>query len=163
AAVLYVLPEKGSEGSTMLSDPADIEYPLTIPAELAGRSFIAAPTVPWLTVAPSSGSVPAGGLILSVVAHTPGLPPGTTTGSVALSSSAGGALGALDRNTTTTQVSVNLVAPYVSAAKNTPPPDALIIPAVANVAGVNARFQSDVRICNTSAQVMKYQITFVPT
>src|SRR5262249_50069511 len=45
AGVLYVLPEKGSEGSTMLSDPADIEYPLTIPAELAGRSFIATPTV----------------------------------------------------------------------------------------------------------------------
>ncbi|HYC92977.1 MAG TPA: hypothetical protein VEO54_27475, partial [Thermoanaerobaculia bacterium] len=45
----------------------------------------------------------------------------------------------------------------------TPPPDALIIPAVAHADGINAHFQSDVRISNTSARLIDYQVTFTPS
>src|SRR5207248_1797109 len=63
----------------------------------------------------------------------------------------------------TTTVSVNLVQPVSPTSKNAPPPDALIIPAVAHADGINSKFQSDVRVTNSSAQPMKYQVTFTPT
>src|SRR5204863_4240306 len=63
----------------------------------------------------------------------------------------------------TTTISVNLVAPVSSTPKSGPPPDALIIPAVAHAAGINSQFQSDVRITNTAAVTVKYQLTFTPT
>lgn len=47
--------------------------------------------------------------------------------------------------------------------KNTPPPDALIIPAVAHADGLNSHFESDIRVSNTSPQPMKYQLTFTPS
>ncbi|MFZ2494107.1 MAG: hypothetical protein WA208_21710, partial [Thermoanaerobaculia bacterium] len=65
--------------------------------------------------------------------------------------------------TYTTPISVNLVSPVTSTAKTSPPPDALIIPAVAHASGVNSQFQSDVRVTNTSADTMKYQLSFVPS
>src|SRR5207249_4649380 len=64
---------------------------------------------------------------------------------------------------TTTTISVNLVAPVSQTSKSAPPPDALIIPAVAHAAGVNSQFQSDVRLTNTAASTVKYQLTFTPT
>ncbi|HEX2120212.1 MAG TPA: hypothetical protein VHL59_01090, partial [Thermoanaerobaculia bacterium] len=65
--------------------------------------------------------------------------------------------------TVTTPISVSLVTPVTPTTKNTPPPDAMIIPAVANADGINAHFQSDVRVSNTSPQLIKYQLTFVPS
>src|SRR5207244_3539359 len=64
---------------------------------------------------------------------------------------------------TTTTVNINLVQPIAPGAKNTPPPDSLIIPAIAHADGINSTLQSDVRVTNTSPSVMKYQLTFTPS
>jgi hypothetical protein len=133
----------------------------------AGDSFTATTNQPWLTVSPSSGTVGAGGTTLNVIAQTDGLPVGTSSGAVSVA--IGTASGAGNRATldtkpaSNTTVSVNLVQPVSPIAKSGPPPDALIIPAVAHADGINSKFQSDIRVTNSSAQPMKYQVTFVPT
>jgi uncharacterized repeat protein (TIGR01451 family) len=133
----------------------------------AGDTFTATTNQPWLTVSPSTGTVAADGTTLTVTAKTDGLPVGTSSGAVNISfSSATGSshLTTLDtKPTSSTTVSVNLVQPVAPNAKNAPPPDALIIPAVAHADGINSKFQSDVRVTNSSAQPMKYQVTFTPT
>jgi uncharacterized repeat protein (TIGR01451 family) len=162
-AVVSVLPRTGTVGVALLSDPTDVEYALNIAAGFAGLHFTATPTVPWLTVMPASGIVPAGGLTLHAFAHTAGLPAGASTGAVVIkTTAAAGARTALDDPASQPVTIIN--APGVTTEGNeTPPPDALTIPAVANVRGFITSYQSDVCITNTSAQVMKYAINFVPT
>ncbi|HYK00641.1 MAG TPA: hypothetical protein VE974_02725 [Thermoanaerobaculia bacterium] len=165
-AVLSVLPSTGSEGVALLSDPTDVPYTLSIAADRAGQSFTATPTVPWLSVTPASGIVPPGGQTLHAVAHTAGLPPGTSTGSVeiATTTTSSGAVTALATSRPVKlPVSLHNIPGVVTAPKNTPPPDALTIPAVASVKNVIVRYDSDISVTNTSAQVMEYEIDFVPT
>jgi hypothetical protein len=159
-AVLSVLPITGSGGVASLNDPADVPYTLSIASELAGLHFAAAPTVPWITVTPASGIVPPGGQTLRAVAHTADMPPGTSTGTVVITTaaSAGTPTVLIKR-----PVTLDNLPPGTTKPKNTPPPDALTIPAVANVKGFIVRYQSDVCVANTSAQVIKYEINFVPT
>ncbi|MEA2238059.1 MAG: fibronectin-binding autotransporter adhesin [Thermoanaerobaculia bacterium] len=164
-AMISVLPPIGSEGVALLSDPTDVPYTLSIGADLAGLSFSAVPTAPWITVTPTSGIVPPGGQTLRAVAHTAGLPPGASTGTVVITTAAAAgravALGVLPP--LVLPIAVNNIPGVTSKAKNTPPPDALTIPAVANVKNFIVRYQSDVCVTNTSAQVIKYEINFVPT
>jgi hypothetical protein len=133
----------------------------------AGDTFTATTNQPWLTVSPSSGIVAPEGTTLNVIANTNGLPVGTSTAAVNVtfgSSTGSSRTNPLDNKPpATTTVSVNLVQPVSPTAKNAPPPDALIIPAVAHANGINSKFQSDVRVTNSSAQPMKYQVTFTPT
>src|SRR5205085_2650949 len=175
--VLSSKPAGGGEanGSTPADNPQATHYQILVGgpngniAAAEGATFSATTNVPWLSVTPSTGTVPAGGITLNVTADPKGLPIGTNTGAVevsfAASSSAAGKRVAPRDGTppTTTTVSVNLTAPVTSTAKSGPPPDALIIPAVAHAAGINSQFQSDVRITNTAALTVKYQLTFTPS
>jgi uncharacterized repeat protein (TIGR01451 family) len=163
-AVISVLPPTGSDGVASLTDPTDVPYTLNIAAELAGKSFTAVPTVPWLTVTPASGIVPSGGLTLHALAHTAGLPPGASTGTVVISTAAAsGTRAALDEDTSSTAITLNNDPNVTSQAKDTPPPDALTIPAVANVKGIIVRYQSDLYVTNTSTLPINYRIIFTPT
>jgi uncharacterized repeat protein (TIGR01451 family) len=136
-------------------------------ATAAGDTFSATTNQPWLTVSPSSGTVAPEGTTLTVTAKTDGLPVGTSSGAVNVtfgSATGSSHIRPLDtKPASSTTVSVNLVQPVSPTAKNGPPPDALIIPAVAHADGINSKFQSDVRVTNSSAQPMKYQVTFTPT
>ena len=114
--------------------------------------------------------MPAGGTSLRVTADATILPLGTSTGGVVITLSGAPALTTRGKQvsgggkTVTTPVNVSLVTPVVPNPKSTPPPDALIIPAVAHADAFDgSRFQSDVRITNTSPQVQRYQLTFTPT
>jgi fibronectin-binding autotransporter adhesin len=168
---VIILPSTTAGNQLQGSVPADqtqiITYTIPLGAPLAGLNFTATPNQPWITVTPASGIVAAGGTSLLVSANTDGLPVGTSLGRITITTSApasaSGARTSASSSTTTTTVSVSLVSPSLPISKSTPPPDALIIPAVAHANGVNSVFQSDVRITNTAAQVMKYQITFTPT
>jgi uncharacterized repeat protein (TIGR01451 family) len=165
-AVVSVLPATVREGVALLTDPADVPYTLNIAAERAGQSFTATPTVPWISVTPASGVVPPGGQTLRAVAHTRGLPPGTSTGGVEITTNAAGVrLTAIGPSpiTGTVPLPLNNIPGVTTAPKSTPPPDALIIPAVANVTNFIVRYHSDICVTNTSAQVMKYEIDFVPS
>jgi uncharacterized repeat protein (TIGR01451 family) len=163
-SVLNVLPQSGSEGVALMSDPADVPYTLGIGAELAGLSFTAVPTASWITVTPASGIVPPGGLTLHAFAHTAGLPPGASTGSVLITTSEGaGKVGTRGDTSTSAPITLTNVTGTTIQANSTPPPDALTVPAVANVSNFTVKFQSDVCITNTSAQAVVYQINFIPS
>ena len=165
-AVLSVLPATGSEGVALLTEPTDVPYTLGIAAELAGQSFTATPTVPWLSVTPASGIVPPGGQTLLAVAHTAGLAPGTNIGAVEITTTAatsGGLTAHANTPPIKLTIGLNNIPGVKIAPKSTPPPDALIIPAVASVSNFIVRYDSDIRVTNTSAQLISYEINFVPS
>jgi hypothetical protein len=166
---VIILPAKTAGNQLTGAIPADspqiVTYTIHIDAAFAGASFVATPNQPWLTVTPSSGTVPAAGLDLTVTANTTGLPLGTSLGSIAISTNpvTSGSRAKTQVSTVNTTVSVSLVQPVQSKPNSSPPPDALIIPAIAHADGINSKFQSDVRVTNTAPQTMKYQITFTPS
>jgi len=163
-AAIFVLPQQGTIGTVPLSDPGNVQYTIVLGPEFAGQSFTAIPTEPWLSVTPASGVVGSGGTNLIVLANTGGLGVGTNSGAIAISLNAlSGRVTTHATTTITPTISVNLVTPVKPAPANTPTPDTMIIPAVANAAGINAHFQSDVRVANTSPQLIKYQLTFIPS
>jgi len=180
AIAVQVLPSNvtdpsNANGSTPADNPQPTHYELHLGGGTNGTSikattgdtFTATTNQPWLIVTPSSGTVAPEGTTLNVFANTIGLPVGTSTAAVNVtfgSSTGSSRTIPLDNKPpATTTVSVNLVQPVSPTAKNAPPPDALIIPAVAHADGINSKFQSDVRVTNSSAQPMKYQVTFTPT
>ena len=160
-----ILPQNSNDGAASPDAPVTLTYSIALDAALAGASFTATPTHPWLTVTPSTGTVPAGGLTLTVTANTAGLPLGTSLGGVTITTAtpSSGRYSSNGNTTSTTTLTVNVVQPVSPTSKSAPPPDALIIPAVAHADGFNSHFQSDVRLTNTSPQVMKYQLTFTPS
>jgi hypothetical protein len=175
-----VLPALGNDanqihGAAPADDPQTIHNSLTLgggnngPAAQSGEPFSVTSSVPWITVTPSSGIIPAGGITLDVASDPAGLPFGISNGALTITIGSGSSKSSLGIHpldgtpTTTTTVSVNMSQPVSSNPKNTPPPDALIFAAVAHATGVNSQFQSDVRVSNTSPQTMKYQLTFTPS
>jgi Concanavalin A-like lectin/glucanases superfamily/Domain of unknown function DUF11/IPT/TIG domain/Ig-like domain CHU_C associated/G8 domain len=160
-SAVFILPEETTTGTVPAGDENIVQYTIVLGPELAGQTFTAIPTQPWLTVTPASGVIPAGGITLIVAANTTGLPLGANVGAVSVSLS-GGTLSS-NGTTVTTPISISLVTPVAPTTKNTPPPDAMIIPAVASAAGIGAQFQSDVRVSNTSTQLVKYQLSFIPS
>ncbi|HEV7920806.1 MAG TPA: hypothetical protein VGR02_08465, partial [Thermoanaerobaculia bacterium] len=163
--VVFILPQTDAlEGSALADErPASIGYRLPLDPALAGQSFTATPSEPWLTVTPGTGVVPAGGVVLNVSATTATLPLGTSLGSISIAFNGGKATANATSASGKKTVTVNLVQPVAPGSKDTPPPESLIIPAVAHADGVNSKFQSDVRVSNTSAQVMKYSVIFTPS
>ena len=165
SSAIVLLPATASEGSTPLSDPTPIHFTFLLGAEYAGQTFTAVSRQPWLSVAPASGVVAPNGTTLTVVATTTGLPVGTTFGglTITLSSPAAGGIGTNNSTVISPNFSVGMVTPVTPSPNDTPPPDALIIPAVAHADGINSHFQSDVRVSNTSARLITYQVTFTPS
>jgi uncharacterized repeat protein (TIGR01451 family) len=163
-AAVFILPPESSSGAAPAIGGI-VNYTIELGPELAGQSFLAVPNQTFLTVTPSSGVVPPGGMTLHVSADTSSLPLGTTIGGITITLSTPAGRGPATHATTITSpfFSINIVSPVSPVTKSTPPPDALIIPAVAHATGINALFQSDVRVSNTSPQVMQYQLTFTPS
>jgi uncharacterized repeat protein (TIGR01451 family) len=157
---IAILPTQTTNAATPADDPQNVSYTLNVPTS-AGLPFSASGNEPWVTVTPSSGTTTGNTLTLTVTANTAALPPGTSTAAVSVQFGSPSRFGATSTSTSTT-VNVNLTQPVSPGTKNTPPPDALIIPAVAHAGGINSNFQSDVRITNTAPQTQKYQLTFTP-
>ncbi len=164
-SAIFVLPAQGSEGAAPLAGSEPVTYTINLGAQFAGQSFTAVPTQTWLTVAPASGVVPAGGMNLIVTADTSAVGVGTSLGGITITLNDGlaGRVKSTGTTTVTSPINMSLVTPVSPSPKSTPPPDALIIPAVANADGINSHFQSDVRVSNTSAQLLKYQLTYIPS
>ena len=175
-AVGILPPQQNTKvGATPVENPQNTTYQLQICIASSpncafvgpvGAGFTATTDQPWLTVSPTAGTLTAAGVTLNVTAATRGLGVGTNVGSVTVSfaTAVQGRIGVTGNTTSTSNVSVNLVAPVANTPKNTPPPDALIIPAVAHADGQgNSHFESDIRVSNTSPQPMKYQVTFTPS
>ncbi len=162
--VIYVLPQQQSAvGNVPVSNPMLVHYTIALGAEFAGQSFIATPSEDWLSVSPASGTVGASGTTLNVTANPNGLDVGTHSGAIVVALNPSSSRLSTNGSTVSTTVSVNLVTPVTPAPSTTPTPDTMIIPAVANADGINSHFQSDVRVANTSAKLIKYQLTFIPS
>lgn len=112
---------------------------------------------PWMTVTPSSGTIPPEGIDLTITSDPKQLPAGTSTGTLKFTSTASAT------TPPSVPVSVNLVTPVTPNAGTSPLPTSLFVPAVVHAAGIGASFESDVRVANVSPQTMKYLLSFTPT
>ncbi len=116
--------------------------------------FTASTDKPYLTVTPSSGTIPPGGTTVTVTANPSGLPPGANSGTLHVTSNG---------TTTSTTVSVSLTTPVAPGTKTLPPANSLIIPVVVHAPGALGPFQSDVRLFNGNTASVNYQLTYTPT
>ena len=138
---------------------------LTLPGSSTPVAFTATTDKPWLTVTPSSGTIPTTGLTLTVTADPRSIDVGANDGTVRISyPNSNSRIQANGSTSSNIPISISLVTPVVPDTKASPPPDALIIPAVAHAAGANSsQFRSDIRLANVSSQAMRYLINFTPT
>ena len=122
---------------------------------LSDPPFTVSTDKPYLTVTPSSGTVPPQGTTVTVTAAPGSLPAGANTGTLKVTTNG--------TTTTNTPVSINLVTPVAPSTLTTPPPNALIIPVVTHVNAAAGPFLSDVRLTNASGQPVTYQVTMSST
>jgi len=173
AQTIVQAPPPPAERSADVAVPFGSTEPVEVQVRIPGVSGKAAVTTtftattdkPYLTVTPSSGTLPAEGLILTVTANPTDLPPGANTGTVIVTTntvSAGG-VSAQAESTVKIPISISLVTPVAPGGKTTPPANALVIPVVTHVNVATGQFLSDVRLTNAAAAAIKYQITMTPT
>ena len=114
---------------------------------------------------PSSGTIPDGGLDLTLTADPRRLAAGTSTGTLRINTATTTAASVtpFGNPPASVPVSISLVTPVAPDAGNSPLPNSLIIPAVGHAAGAGTLFESDVRITNASAQAVKCLLNFTPS
>ncbi len=113
---------------------------------------------PWLSVTPSSVTIPAdGSATFTVIVNPEGLPNGTTTGTLTFTTTSGPAL------SLNVPVSISLITPVSPIAKGVSPANAFILPAVAHIDGIHSSWQSDVRVTNTASRKLSYHLTYTPS
>jgi hypothetical protein len=141
--------------TTPVSMKVFIPGPVSKNKQAQDVGFTATTDKPYLTVSPSSGTIGPNGTTVTVTANPSNLPPGANTGTLTVTAN-GSTLASKS-------VSVSLVTPVSPAGKGLPPPNALIIPAVAHAPGAFGPFQSDVRLTNAGNAQTTYQVTYTPT
>ncbi|MBV8516276.1 MAG: DUF11 domain-containing protein [Acidobacteria bacterium] len=141
-----------------------VTFQVFVPGLPAGStSFIATVDKPWLSVTPTSGIITPDGLLLTISADPTSLPNGTWTGTIFV---VYGDVRVNDRltsqgsTTLSIPISISLVTPVDPAPLTTPGSNALVIPAVGHLAGVNSNWQSDVRLANTGALAQQFRLSF---
>ena len=141
--------------TTPITIPVHIDPPPGASKNALDVTFTATTDKPYLSVSPSSGTIPPGGTTVNVTANPSALPPGANTGTLTVQSNG--------MTVASKSVSVSLVTPVGPGSKTIPPSNALIIPAVIHAPGALGPFQSDVRLTNTSASSVSYDVTYTPS
>jgi uncharacterized repeat protein (TIGR01451 family) len=119
----------------------------------------------WITVSPSSGILTPNGLALQVKADPSDLPNGTFTGTIIVTLTAVGGSNVTHTSAATVvsvPISVNLVTPVALGQRATPPANALVIPSVGHLDGLDSHWQSDIRVSNTGVARQSYALAFTP-
>jgi hypothetical protein len=162
---VVVVPARTDNGSAELGEETDVVQTVFLPGTGAPRSFSATTDKPWLRVDPPTGTVPADGLTLNVIADPTVLSVGTNTATVQVQyGSAAGGVGTHGGSSDTIPMSVSLVTPVTPSGTGTPPPDAMIFGAVGHAAGVNnSFFESDIRLTNLTTQTQIYDLHYTPS
>jgi hypothetical protein len=165
--IVTVIPETPrKQTSVEVGSENPVRQTIVIPGRTPAVPFTARTDKPWATVSPSSGTLGPDGVTLTIFSDPTALKLGTNTATVLLTIGASGK-GIITEDTTppvSVPVSVTTVTPVSPQGKTTPLPNSLIIPAVGHAVGIgDSLFESDVRIANTSAQAMKYQLYFTLT
>lgn len=167
---VYIVDAKTNSSTAELGSSGELVVQrVFVPGGTTPVAFTTKTDKPWLLVTPTSGTVPPEGITLTVTTDPSVLGLGTNTGTVQLaytSSVRGGGIATNDGPPPQTSfpMSISLVTPVMPDGKGTPPPDALIFPAVGHAAGVNdSLFESDVRLTNLTTRTMKYDLYFTPS
>lgn len=160
-------PSKPPVLNTQVGNRTPIESRVHVPhpEESGPWTFVAETDRPWLTITPSAGPVPAGGIDLLLTTDPSTLDAGAHYGTIIITFTNGTArLSANEsKKTTTIPVSISMVTPVTAQPKGAATPGTMIIPAVAHAPGANSQWRSDVRMFNSLSSVMSYQLTFTPT
>jgi uncharacterized repeat protein (TIGR01451 family) len=165
--VIVPLPQRG-QGNPNVNVSAGskelVVQQVFVPGEPGSSLITYTATVdkPWLSVRPSTGVLPTDGVTLDVIGDPSNLPNGTFTGTVLVTFDTVSASRIASKAGTVKgfPVSISLVTPVTPTALQQPPDHALIIPSTGHLDGLNSQWQSDVRVTNTSADAMRYQLTF---
>ncbi|HEX9986217.1 MAG TPA: hypothetical protein VGF69_23355, partial [Thermoanaerobaculia bacterium] len=162
---ITINPKNATRGVTAeLGTEGDVVQTIQLPGVNPPVTFSASIDKPGFTVTPSTGTLGPDGVTLTVTATRERLLLGTNTATVKITYGSSKGPISTDDSPATVPVSISLVTPVTPSGKNTPPPDALIIPAVAHAAGANSsQFESDVRITNLASQIRRYQLNFTPS
>lgn len=155
-----------ANASVELGESSVVVQTVFLPGQQTPVQFNATVDQPWMTVTPSSGTLPVTGLTLTITADPADLGIGTNNASlrVTYGGAAAGGIGLTGNTSTTVPLAVSLVTPVTPGGQGTPPPDSLIFAAVGHAAGANGSFfQSDIRITNLTAQTMAYELNFTPS
>lgn len=119
---------------------------------------------PWLTVSPASGPLPPQGVTVDVTADPRTLPNGTFTASLIVTVTGTSSVATNGTTSVTVPISINLVTPVSPvASKEAASQNAMIIPSIGHLDGINSFWQSDVRITNAGFRAYRYKLTFTPT
>ncbi len=135
---------------------------LFVPGRGAAVAFTATSDQTWLTITPSSGTLPPEGITLTLTADLSSLNAGDSVANVRIDTPASSGKLSASGTTSSTPVSVTLVTPSTPGGKSSAASSAVILPAVAHVDGA-ATFHSDVRLANTGPRPQRYQLTFTPS
>jgi len=140
-----------------------ISFQLAIPGPPGTTTFVATADRPWLSVFPTSGIVGPSGLTLTITADPTSLPNGTSMGTIIVvfgSTTITGRIGALGTSSASIPVSISLTTPVKPGALPQLSANALVIPSVGHLAGLNSDWRSDIRVANVGTSAQKFQLTF---
>lgn len=165
-----VLPVPVPGNDANITVPAGSTTPVTftvfVPGQPGGStSFVATPDKPWMSVLPTSGLVPPEGTFLTVQLDPTLLLNGTWTGTILVVygtvnvTSSSVHADATAPPSTSIPVSISLVTPVTPVPGFTPASNAVIVPSVGHLAGIESSWRSDLRLANVGATSQKYQLT----
>jgi hypothetical protein len=159
---VVVLPDAAQKTLSIEAGSSAVAQKIFIPGKNPAVTFTAGADKPWAHVTPASGTIGPDGITLTVTYDNVALKLGTNTATVNVNYNALGKVGTADvAPKTSVPVSVSTVTPVTSGGKSGPPQSSLIIPVVGHASGVGGSlFESDVRVANTAATTMKYQLNF---
>lgn len=137
-----------------------------IPGQPDGTySYAATVDKPWMSINLPTGILTPSGITLGILADPSNLPNGTFTGTVIVTLSPLATSNARVQGTVTVSVpvSVSLVTPVTPTTKTSTAANALIIPSVGHLDGINSAWQSDIRLANVGFSKQQYVLTFTPS
>ncbi len=143
-----------------------VQRKVFVPGGTVPMQFTASTDKEYLSVTPSSGTLPTSGIELTITARPNALPAGANTGALRVTTTDQVGSGGISTNAGTTlniPISISLVTPVVPGGKTLPPANALVIPVVTHVNVATGQFLSDVRLTNAGASPVNYQVTMTPT
>ena len=157
---------RSADAAVPFGSTTPVQYKIFVPGRATPMRFTATMDKPYLSVTPSSGTLPTTGIELTVVALPGGLPAGASTGALRVDLFDLTGAGGISTNAGATlniPISISLVTPVAPGTKTLPPDNALVIPVVTHINAVTGPFLSDVRLTNAGASAVNYQVTMTPT
>lgn len=167
-AVLPVpVPGNDANITVQVGSTTPVTFTVFVPGQPAGiTSFVATSDRAWMSVFPTSGLVPPAGTFLTVQLDPSQLDNGTWTGTILVvygtvnvTSSAAVRGTATPPPSTSIPVSLSLVTPVTPVAAFTPASNAVIVPTVGHLAGLESSWRSDLRLANVGGSPQKYTLT----